>query len=271
MRGMFTCGVTDVFMERGIGFDGMIGVSAGAAFGCNVKSGQAGRAIRYNKRFCRDPRFVSAASLLLSGDLYNARFGYERIPRELDPFDGNAFRADPMEFWCVCTDADTAEPVYHRLEKGDAEDIQWIRASASMPIVSRPVLLDGRRLLDGGVADPIPLEYFEKLGYDRCVVILTRPRDYVKAPAGHARALRYLLRRTPELADAMLRRHELYARQQAYVARREAQGAALVIRPEEDPGIPRVCRDPRELSRVYAMGRRAGEQWADRARAFMTA
>ena len=120
MRGLFTAGITDVMMEHDVWPDGLIGVSAGAAFGCNMKSRQAGRAVRYNKRFARDPRYSGLRSLLTTGDYFNADFGYHVIPREYDLFDDEAFEANPMEFVCVCTDVETGQPVYKRMmTKGD--------------------------------------------------------------------------------------------------------------------------------------------------------
>ena len=138
MRGMFTAGVTDVFTENDIEFSAMVGVSAGAAFGCNFKSRQAGRVIRYNMKYCSDKRFCSVQSLIKTGDLYGADFCYREIPEVLDPFDNDAFEKNPMEFYVVCTDVFTGEPVYQRLDKVDRDCYEWMRASASMPMVSRP-------------------------------------------------------------------------------------------------------------------------------------
>ena len=182
MRGMFSCGVTDVFQENGVEFDGAAGISAGAAFGCNIKSRQPGRAIRYNKKYGRDWRYCSVRSLIVTGDLYGADFCYREIPDVLDPFDRAAYRENPMEFWVGATDVETGEIVYHNCMAGDDEDIQWLRASASMPLVSRPVSLAGRRLLDGGIVESVPLSIMRAQGYDRCVAVLTQPRDYVKKP-----------------------------------------------------------------------------------------
>ena len=143
MRGLFTAGVLDVLMERGVTFDGIVGVSAGACFGCNYKSGQIGRVIRYNKRFARDPRYCSWKSFLTTGDLFGAEFCYRTLPMELDVFDAAAYEANPMEFHVVATDCATGRAVYKRLDKADARAFDWIRASASMPLVSRPVAIDG--------------------------------------------------------------------------------------------------------------------------------
>ena len=113
LRGVFSAGVMDVLMEEGIEFDGAIGVSAGAAFGCNYKSRQPRRAILYNMKFAKDPRYSSMRSLIATGDLFNAQFCYHDIPEKLYPFDWEAFRQNPMEFYLVCTDVETGEPVYH--------------------------------------------------------------------------------------------------------------------------------------------------------------
>ena len=128
MRGLFTAGVLDVLMERSVKFDGLVGVSAGACFGCNYKSGQVGRVIRYNKRFARDPRYCSWKSLFTTGDLFGAEFCYRTLPMELDVFDAAAYEANPMEFHIVATDCATGRAVYRRLDKADERAFDWIRA-----------------------------------------------------------------------------------------------------------------------------------------------
>ena len=126
MRGMFTAGVLDVLMEHGIVLDGAIGVSAGAVFGCNYKSHQIGRVIRYNTQYCNDKRYASFGNLLRTGNLYSEQFCYHTVPEKLDPFDTKAFRENPMDFFVVCTDVRTGDPIYHKCRTGDAEDIQWM-------------------------------------------------------------------------------------------------------------------------------------------------
>ena len=159
MRGMFTSGVLDIFLENGIEFGGTVGVSAGATFGCNYKSRQIGRSIRYNKRFSKDWRYRSLRSLIATGDMYGAKFCYDTLPKELDPLDFKTYASNPMEFYIVASDADTGKPVYKKLETCDDADLTWMRASASMPLVSKPVKIDGYTLLDGGMTDSIPLKF----------------------------------------------------------------------------------------------------------------
>ena len=271
MRGMFTCGVLDVFMENGVDFDGAAGISAGVVFGCNFKSRQIGRPVRYNKRYCRDPRYCSLRSLIKTGDLYGVDFCYRELPDVLDPFDRAAFRDNPMAFYIGATDIETAKAVYHRCLDGGEADIQWMRASASMPLMSRPVALEGRLLLDGGIVDAVPLEYMEGLGYDRNVAVLTQPKGYRKEPSRALPLLRLALRRYPKTVEAMAARHERYNAQMDAVDEREAAGTLLVIRPAEPLGISRTERDPEALERVYRMGRRAAQERLEAVRRFLRA
>lgn len=269
MRGMFTCGVMDVLMERGVSFDAAAGISAGAVFGCNFKSGQIGRPIRYNKRFCADPRYQSLRSLLRTGDLYGADFCYRELPDELDVFDRKAFRENPMAFYVGAFDVETGEMAYHRCMDGEKEDIQWMRASASMPLVSRPVRIEGRLLLDGGILEPTPYRFMEGLGYRKNLVILTQPREYRKQKTKGLPLIRALLRKYPKAAEALAARHESYNRHIAYIREKEQKGEALVICPEGPLHIRRTERDPRALERVYQLGRREAENRLPRIMAFL--
>ena len=270
MRGVFTCGVVDVFLEQGVRFDGAAGISAGACFGCNFKSGQIGRAIRYNKRFSRDPRYCSIRSLLLTGDLYGAEFCYHELPNVLDPFDREAFAANPMDFYVGATDVETGGIVYRNCLDGGEDDMQWIRASASMPLVSRIVETGGYRLLDGGVADPVPYGVMERAGYDRNVYILTRPKGYRKKPDSTLPLAKLALRRTPEMVRAIARRHTVYNRQMEEIDEKEARGEILVIRPPEPLGIRRTEHDPEELDRAYRIGRNEAEKALPAVREFLS-
>lgn len=170
MRGMFTAGVIDVMMAHGIELEGAIGVSAGAAFGCNYKSRQIGRVIRYNTRFCQDKRYGNFGVLLKTGNFYSKEFCYEEVPMVHDVFDFDTYECNPMEFYVVATDVETGKAVYHKLKDRHDHGFEWIRASASMPLVSRIVEIDGGRYLDGALADSIPVQFFESIGYDRNIV-----------------------------------------------------------------------------------------------------
>lgn len=264
MRGLFSAGVIDVMMEHDVWPDGVIGVSAGAAFGCNYKSRQPGRSIRYNMRFAKDPRYSGMRSLITSGDYFNADFAYHVLPTVYDKFDTAAFEANPMAFYVTCTEVTTGEAVYRRLDRCDDSTFDWIRASASMPLFSRVIDLDGHKLLDGGVADSIPLAYFESLGYDRNVVVLTQPAGYQKEHNRFMLLMRLALRRYPRMIDALDKRHIMYNKQLEFVAQAEHEGRCLVIRPDEKIPIGHISHNPDQMRRVYNIGRAVGQRHIDR-------
>ena len=269
MRGMFTCGVLDVFMENGIRFDGAAGISAGATFGCNYKSHQIGRALRYNKTYSRDWRYCSVKSLIRTGDLYGAEFCYHIIPEVLDPFDTETFKNDPMEFYIGATDVVTGEVRFHKCTDGGARDIEWMRASASMPVVSNIVTVDGHKMLDGGIVCSVPYEYMEQQGYNRNVIVLTRQQGFRKKRSSVVPLVKLLLRKYPAMGKAMAVRHKVYNDQMEEIERKEAAGEVLVIRPPEDPGIGRTEKDPAELERVYQMGRSEAIRMLPEIKAFL--
>ena len=268
MRGLFTAGVLDVMMESDLSFDGCVGVSAGAAFGCNIKSRQIGRVLRYNLDYCNDPRYCSIRSLLKTGDLFGAKFCYDDLPNELDPFDNETYDSNPMAFYAVCTDVETGKAIYPRCDRASKDTFTYIQASASMPFVSRPVSIGGMTLLDGGIADPIPLQFFQEKGYKRNVVVLTQPRDYVKSPVPSS--VRRLLLRYPKVADTMLRRHLIYKEEQELAAEAERKGEAFVICPESPLPIGRVEHDPNVIRQTYELGRSAAESRMDELKRFVS-
>ncbi|MCD8356076.1 MAG: patatin family protein [Clostridia bacterium] len=270
MRGLFTAGVIDVMMENNIAFDGAIGVSAGAVFGCNYKSHQIGRTFRYNTKFCKDPRYASFRSLLKTGDLYGVDFCYHQIPKTLDVFDTDTYKKSPMEFYVVCTDVETGKPVYKNCMTGDDTDILWMRASASMPMVSRIVEIDGYKLLDGGISDSIPIRKFQKLGYEKNIIVLTQPLNYVKKKNKMLPLLRIFLRRYPNIIRTMKYRHEMYNATTAYIRKLEKQGKVLVIRPKQALNIAQVEHDPEELKRVYELGRAEAVEHLENIKKFLT-
>ena len=254
-RGIYTCGVIDVFMENHIDFDQVVGVSAGAAFGCNIKSRQIGRALRYNKRFCRDPRYSGLKSFIKTGDLYNKEFAYGIVPTILDPFDTKTFKENPLRFTLVCTDIHTGKPIYHEIENGDATDIEWIRASASIPIVSKPVKLDGYELLDGGVSDSIPVDWMLERS-SKTVVVLTRDKSYRKKPMNYINLLKKAFKEYPKLQKALENRHIVYNETLDRIEQLEREGRIFVIRPSKPIACAMIEKDPNHLQEIYDIGRK---------------
>ena len=271
MRGMFTAGVLDVLMENGLVTDGAIGVSAGAVFGCNYKSHQIGRVIRYNTEYCNDKRYASFKNLVKTGNLYSEQFCYHEVPEKLDPFNEAAFAASPMDFFVVCTDVKTGEPIYHKCRKGDAEDVLWMEASASMPLAAKIVKIGHYGLLDGGVADSIPVRFFESIGYKRNLIILTQPKGYIKKKNKFLPAIRAKYFRHPAFVEAVADRHERYNETLSYISMLEQAGKDYVIRPPIPLEIGAMERDPAQLRRVYETGRAVAQIQVEKIRDFLNA
>ena len=271
MRGMFTAGVLDVLMENGLVTDGAIGVSAGAVFGCNYKSHQIGRVIRYNTEYCKDKRYASFKNLVKTGNLYSEQFCYHEVPERLDPFDEAAFAASPMDFFVVCTDVKTGEPIYHKCRTGDAEDVRWMEASASMPLAAKIVKIGHYGLLDGGVADSIPVRFFESIGYKRNLIILTQPKGYTKKKNKFLPAIRARYFRYPAFVEAVADRHERYNEALSYISMLEQAGKDYVIRPPIPLEIGAMERDPAQLRRVYETGRAVAQIQVEKIRDFLNA
>ena len=271
MRGMFTAGVLDVLMENGLVTDGAIGVSAGAVFGCNYKSHQIGRVIRYNTEYCNDKRYASFKNLVKTGNLYSEQFCYHEVPEKLDPFNEAAFAASPMDFFVVCTDVKTGEPIYHKCRKGDAEDVLWMEASASMPLAAKIVKIGHYGLLDGGVADSIPVRFFESIGYKRNLIILTQPKGYIKKKNKFLPAIRAKYFRYPAFVEAVEDRHERYNETLSYISMLEQAGKDYVIRPPIPLEIGAMERDPAQLRRVYETGRAVAQIQVEKIRDFLNA
>ena len=211
-------------------------------------------------RFAKDARYSGIWSLLKSGDYFNAEFGYHVVPKEYDIFDVEAFERNPMAFIVVCTDVETGQAIYHKMDHVDLDELEWLRASASMPLASKVVEVGGHKLLDGGVADSIPLAYAESIGYERNVVILTQPEGYTKKHSRLMPLMRIGLRKYPEMVKAMDQRHLMYNHELEFVSQAEREGRCLVIRPKQKIPIGHISHDPENMRQVYDMGRDMGKE-----------
>lgn len=255
MRGLFTAGVLDVLMENNIKFDNVIGVSAGACFGMNYVSGQIGRSIRYNLKYANDDRYCSVKNLLRTGDLYDGQFCYHILPNELDKFDEGAFIESGIPFYVVVTDILTGEAGYHKVTDCSYDELEWIRASASLPLVANIVEVDGGKYLDGGMSDAIPLKASETLGCNINLTILTRPRGYRKSPTKGLFFIKHKYADYPEMVRALKNRHIMYNEELDYCFLREKAGTNFVICPKSPLPVERVSHDPLILRETYDLGR----------------
>ena len=268
MRGMYTAGVLDRFLDHDIHVDAIVGVSAGACFGCNLFSKQRGRALRYNQRFAGDKRNVSLRSLITTGDIVNREFAYYVVPRQYDLFDEETFEKSGGEYWVTVTNVDTGEAEYMRMYNL-LEEIEKLRASAQMPFCSRMVEIDGKKYLDGGIADSIPVRKALAMGFDKVIVVLTQPADYVKGPMNKL-MIRAFYHKYPNLCRTLEERHTRYNAQAADVAQLEKEGKIFVIRPEKALEISRLEKDPEELARVQGIGLADGEKMMDALKAYLS-
>lgn len=265
MRGMFTAGVLDTFLDAGISADAVVGVSAGALFGVNFLSGQKGRVIRYNKRFNSDPDYLGLRPLLREGNIVSTKYAYEDVPKVLDKFDDEAFRRSGVPFYAVVTNVRTGHAEYIQVESVFAQ-MDVLRASGSMPVVSRPVQIGDEFYLDGGVSDSIPYHWMAAQGCDKLIVVLTRDDSYRKSPnrlAGLNR-LRY-----PQIAHQLATRHERYNWCTEELHRWEAEGKAFVIRPSEPITISSIEKDAAKLQQVYDLGVKDAQQRMQALKAYL--
>ena len=257
LRGVFTAGVLDAFLDGNFHADYVIGVSAGAANGVSYVSGQRERGLRTNTDYLHDPRYMGLRSLLLHRSLFGMDFIFHEIPQHLDPFDYQAFQENLCEFWTGAIDIRTGETVYFGKEEiGD--DLEALRATTSLPLLSQPVAYRGRLLLDGGTADPIPVRRALADGCDRVVVVLTRERGYRKPAQSFRAVYRSAFRRYPAMIRALDTRHRIYNDTLDFLAVLECGGTAAVIAPATPPQVRRIERDRDKLLALYQEGLEAG-------------
>lgn len=263
MRGIYTAGVLDVLGERGITFDGVAGVSAGAIHAASFLAGQNGRSIRFYLAYCKDPRFMGIRSLLRTGDFVNNDFCYRQIPDARVPLDYDAVENNPASFYAVATDIETGKPHYMDIKSLRGGGMDALRASASLPLVSKFVSYDGKKLLDGGTSDSIPIDFMMDSGYEKCVIVLTQIDGYRKKPEKNA-LCRIRYRNRPDYLHAMETRHERYNAILDKIRALETENRVFVFRPSEKIRIRRLERDPARILSMYELGRRdAQKRFAD--------
>lgn len=259
-RGQFTAGVLDVLMEHGVETAACYGTSAGALNGLNYKSRQIGRVNRVNLAFCNDPRYMGAQSLITTGSMVGYDFMLNDVQDRLDPFDNDAYLANPMEMYACATDIVFGTAAYLPIRNATL-DIDSVRASTSLPLVTQPVEIDGHLYLDGGTADSVPVEHaLEDAGFDRAIVVLTQDRGYTKGEYGLMPAARRAYAAYPYLLDAMESRHERYNEQREHIWEYERQGRALVVAPARPVEVGHVEHDAAKLLDLYIQGRQEAQR-----------
>lgn len=253
MRGVYTAGVLDFFIDQDLYFSDIYGVSAGACHMCSYISQQRERAYRVNVDYLEDKNYCSMYSLLKTGNLFGAEMCYDKIPNELDPYDYEAFGRYKGNAYAVVTNIETGKAEYIRMEDMH-KDIIAIQASASLPLVSKNVYINGVPYLDGGVADAIPIMKSLQDGNKKNVVIMTKEVGYRRKPSSNMMAIRLRYRKYPELVKDMERRHIVYNKTLDFLEEHEKKGHIFVIRPKEDCGVGRIEKDKDKLRTLYQMG-----------------
>lgn len=255
LKGNYTAGVLDAFLDKRLVFPYVIGVSAGAGMGCSYVSGQKGRNLEILRCFHGDPRYLSFRSFITTGSLFGMDFVFHRIPHSLIPFDWNRFAASPIRFTAVCTDCETGKAVYFEKEpEAGAENFYTIlEASSSMPYVAPMVAHNGRKYLDGAVTDAIPLEKAVSEGFARNVIVLTNPAGYRKKQEPHPPDGLLYFGRKP-LIEALKTRVKRYNESLERAEAEERAGKVIIIRPSKDLKVSRVEKDREKLERLYELG-----------------
>lgn len=252
MRAIYTAGVLDVFMEHGLVFDGVIGISAGAIHGSNFVAGQKGRTIRYYKKYCTDKKMIGIRNLILTGNIVNNKFFYHDLPDRLDPFDYEVFSNSETDFFAGCTNLVTGKAEYIKIKDMRA-DIDALRASSSLAYVSKIVDFKGMKLLDGAYADSIPVNASRQMGYNKNVVVLTQHDGFVKGPENAEKA-RKKFRKYPNFVETVAHRHEVYNQTLADIKKYQAEGDVFAIYPSVPIDVPLLVKDPEELQKTYEIG-----------------
>ena len=256
MRCMYTEGVIDVFLENNIKIDGIVGVSAGALFGINYKSKQIGRGLRYSKKYAKNKDYMGLYSYLTTGNIMNEDFCFNRIVNELDPLDYETFKNSKVDFYAVVTNLETGKAEYIKIEDlRDKNSLEFLRVSDSMPFVSKPVVVNNKKYLDGGIADSIPIDKINNMGFDKIIVVLTRPKEYKKRKSNQIFPKIYY-KKYPKFVEAINNRYIKYNEELEKVERLEKEGRILVIRPSKLVKIKRIEKDANKLQEMYSLGQK---------------
>lgn len=265
MRGQFTAGVLDYFMDNGLWCKNVVGTSAGALNGYNYIAGELGRTCYLNTKYCGDPRYLSMRNFALTGSAIRRDFMFDEIPNRLEPFNFDAFRNSPMRLTTVASNLETGEADYHVMKDAhDERDLLYLQASASMPLVSKIIEVDGKKLLDGGPCDSVPLLHciLDGVG-DKHIVVLTQDATYIKSPNKTMPLVHRVYSDYPLFAERMEHRHFEYNRTYRWVRKLHNEGKVFIIQPPEPVTISNMEKDPEKLLALYEQGyAEAARQWS---------
>ena len=251
MRGLYSAAVLDVFMKNNIKVDVIYGVSAGALFGLNYKSRQIGRALRYNLKYANEKNYMGLYSLITTGDVMNREFCFTKLVYELDRLDFETYKNNPVDFYAVVTNLRTGQPEYIKIDDAQ-KDMEYFRASGSMPFVSRPVEINGNLYLDGAMSDAVPFKKVLETNSEKIIVVLTRPSGYRKQKSLLPYKLFY--GKFPNLVEMAKNYYKEYNSTMDLIEKYEAENKIVVLRPSKFVKMKRVEKDTTKLQMIYDLG-----------------
>jgi len=260
MRGLYTAGVLEYFMEQNLYFPYNIGVSAGACMAASYLSRQKGRNRKVNLGYIEDKRYISFTNFIKKREVFGMDFIFDEIPNQLVPFDMETFRKNAEELVIVTTDCETGKPVYYDKANHGDDLVLLLRASSSLPFVSSSIAYKGRHLMDGGIVDPIPIKKAQQDGFEKNVIILTKPEGYYKRPSKLTSLLKY--KKHPKINDLLVERNKNYNETLQYIDEQEKLGNVYVIRPSKALPVGRIERNKERLEELYELG------WSDAKKQF---
>ena len=257
MRALFTAGVLDALLDiKELDIDGIVGVSAGALFGVNYVSGQKERAIRYNKKYARDKRYMGFYSWITTGNAVNEEFAFYEIPFKLDVFDQEKFKQSKIDFYVVMTNVESGKPEYV-LIKDVFKQMEYLRATSALPFASKIIEINGKKYLDGGISDSIPIDYCEGLGYDKIILVLTRPKNTHKEDKLNF-LYKLVYRKYPNLVERLINMGKDYEVVLKKIEDLENENKIFVIRPPKVLKIGRLEKNEDKIQNVYDIGLNTG-------------
>lgn len=256
MRGLFTAGVLDIFLDNNVEVTDVVGVSAGTLFGVNYVSKQRGRALRYNLKYINDKRYMNVKSWVRTGNLINKDFTYYKLPFQLDVFDNKTFKESPINFFATVTNIETGEAEFVKI-KDAYKQMETLRATSALPFISEIIEVGDKKYLDGGISNSIPIDFFEKQDFDKVIVILTRPITYRKEKTTGIQ-YKMFYKKYPKLVEKLENRYKEYNDTVDKIVELEKEGKLFVIRPSENITIKRLEKDVEKLQKVYDLGLKDG-------------
>lgn len=270
MRGVYTAGVLECFMEHDLYFPYVIGVSAGACMAASYLSRQKGRNKKVNIELVSDHRYLSFRNFISKRELFGMDFLFDEIPQRIVPFDFDTFLGGSEQFIVVTTDCDTGTAAYYSKHEHGEHMLEIIRASSSLPFISRSVEYNGKFHLDGGIIDPIPLKKAQQDGNQKNVIVMTKSENYKMKRRRLSSLIKYMYRRHPKIAALLQERYRLYNETLSYIESEKSKGNLFIIQPSSHVAVRRIERNQSRLTQLYELGYNDANRQLNQLNRFLT-